>query len=276
MTDTEMTSAAKVIAELAVEANGAELLGPGGVYAFMHPRSNEVKIVNLRGDEFLDFPRRKRGTVTVTDVASFAQYHLKHSTAASDVFADMDAATVTAVLDAHSKEDPAWQEHRVTLKLSVTPEWAEWASQDRHMVPQQQFAEFIEDHIEDIAADSPAKGGELLDLAQAFHVNTKVAFSSAQRLATGETQFAFAETHEAKAGQRGTLTIPGDFALGIQVFEDSALYRVKARFRYRIIDGSLRLGYHLDDPARKHRDAVEQVVTKTEEACKVKVMRGRP
>jgi hypothetical protein len=84
------------------------------------------------------------------------------------------------------------------------------------------------------------------------------------------------ESHEAKAGERGTITVPGAFELGLRVFDDCEPYRVKARFRYRLSGGVLSMGYHLDDPARKHRDAVTQVVAKAEEACKVTVMRGRP
>ena len=63
---------------------------------------------------------------------------------------------------------------------------------------------------------------------------------------------------------------------GIRVFDDLEPYRVKARFRYRITDGALKLGYHLNDPERVVRDAVGLVVAKAEAACGVKIMLGRP
>ena len=41
-------------------------------------------------------------------------------------------------------------------------------------------------------------------------------------------------------------------------------------------DGTLKLGYHLNDPERVVRDAVGLVVAKAEAACGVKIMLGRP
>jgi hypothetical protein len=113
-------------------------------------------------------------------------------------------------------------------------------------------------------------------MAQQFQAHTKVEFKSGARLASGETQLAYAETIDARAGNRGQITIPGAFELGIRVFDDLEPYRVKARFRYRLSGGQLTLGYHLDDPERKVRDAVGLVVAKAEEACGVKIMLGRP
>ena len=46
-------------------------------------------------------PAHKTGHITVTDVASFAGYYIRHADEDSEVFADLDAGTVTAVLDAH-------------------------------------------------------------------------------------------------------------------------------------------------------------------------------
>jgi uncharacterized protein YfdQ (DUF2303 family) len=274
---TELNAATvEAIADLAVRAELGEQLEPGSVYAFMHPHATGPTIVSLQGDEYLKMPERKRGTVTVTDVASFAQYYAKHSSLLSEVFADLDAATVTAVLDAHEKNEARWQQHRLTLTLAPTPEWATWTGSDRRMMTQSAFAEFIEDAIADIAADGPCTGSDLLEMAQQFQAHTKVEFKQGTRLASGESQFVYVESTEAKAGERGTITVPGAFELGLRVFDDCEPYRVKARFRYRLTGGVLAMGYHLDDPARKHRDAVTQVVTKAEKACKVTVMRGRP
>ena len=73
---------------------------PGTIYAWLSPQG-QIHLVDLTDDRYLDEPKRKRGTVTVRDVASFAQYYAKHATEHSDVFADLDAATITAVLNAH-------------------------------------------------------------------------------------------------------------------------------------------------------------------------------
>lgn len=281
MTDTD--NAAEVIRELAFAATEPHELEAGAIYTFM--TRNGPQVINLTGDEYRDFPARKRGIVRVTDVDSFAHYYGRHADEDSEVFADIGQTTVHAVLDAHRHHDPdgldeinepRWRDHRLILDLEMTPEWRAWHGNDRTMMSHAQFAEFIEDHIADINPDGPCTGADLLEMAQQFQAVSKVQFSSGTRLATGETQFAYTETIDAKAGLRGQITIPGAFELGIRVFDDLDPYLVKARFRYRMNDGALQLGYHLDDPERKVRDAVQLVVAKVSEACGVTVMSGRP
>ena len=47
--------------------------------------------IDLTGDQYRDFPKRKTGTVTVRNVASFERYYAKHADEDSEVFADLDA-----------------------------------------------------------------------------------------------------------------------------------------------------------------------------------------
>ncbi len=278
---TDIDNAAQLIKDLALGTASPEVLEPGRIYGYM--TEGGPKVVDLTGDEHLDEPKRKRGTVTVEDVAGFAQYFAKHHDEDSEVFADIGAHAITAVLNAHHGADndfpdslARWQDHRLILRLAVTPEWAAWAGSNRTMMPQVPFAEFIEDHLADIAADGPCTGADLLEMAQEFHAHGKTEFKQGTRLASGQTQLVYTETIDAKAGERGQITIPGAFELGIRVFDDLEPYRVKARFRYRITDGALKLGYHLNDPERVVRDAVGLVVAKAEAACGVKIMLGRP
>lgn len=280
---TDIDTAALTIANLARAADKPSNLEPGCIYAFMTDAG--PKVVDLFTDEkYLDAPRRKHGTVTVDDVASFAQYWDKHAYGAdaapngSEVFADVKTATITAVLNAHQAHEPDWQDHRLTLQLEYTPEWSAWAKNNTRSMSQAAFAEFIEDHLTDIASDdkAPCSPADLLEMAQQFQAHTKVEFKSGHRISSGQVQFAYAETIEAKAGERGTITIPTAFDLGIRVFDDLEPYRVKARFRYRMHDGALTLSYHLNDPERVTREAVGLVVAKAEAACGVKIMLGRP
>jgi uncharacterized protein YfdQ (DUF2303 family) len=265
--------AAELITELTFRATPPQRLEPGQIYAWLAD-SGPHKI-DLTGDEYQDIPRRKKGTVATDDIASFAQYYLKHATEAAEVFASLSTATITAVLNAHGS-DADWQDHRAVLTLAKTPQWEAWTRRDRQMMTQQDFAEHLEEHIADIAADGPVSAGDLLEIAQSFQAHTKVNFSSGKRLASGETQFVYSEQVDATAGNRGTIAIPAEFELGIRPFEDCDAYRIRARFRYRLASGELRLGYHLDDPAGKFRDAVSEVVGKAEDACSVAIMRGRP
>jgi len=278
---TELTEA-QSIADVARESTKPHDLEPGCIYVVRTPGG--VQTIDLTGDQYRELPRRKIGRVEVRDVASFAQYYSKHADSNSEVFADLDAATITAVLDAHfatdgddyAGEGARWQQHRVTLTMIKTPQWVTWTTADRRFMTQADFAEFIEDNAADVAPGGPATAADLLEMAQKFQAHTKVTFSSGKRLQSGETQLVYSETVDAKAGERGTIEIPNDFALALAPFEDCDPYRIKARFRFRLSDGAVRMAYHLDDPQRTFRDAVGQVVTKAEEACSVKIMRGRP
>lgn len=113
------------------------------------------------------------------------------------------------------------------------------------MMPQGAFAEHIEDGLDEIADDGAAM---MLELAQTFHANTGVAFKSSTILASGQRQIQYEETTTAKAGQKGDITIPQEFVIGLAPFEGSDAYRVRARFRFAVRDGSLSIGYKLARP----------------------------
>ncbi len=194
----------------------------------------------------------------------------------------LNGGTVQAVLDAHlgAGDFPArWQEHRLVLKLQQTGPWREWTTRDGMLMPQADFAEFIEDHARDVIAPAPkaVSSADLLEIAQSFHAHTSVEFKRGHRVQNGQTQFEFTETVQASAKvERGTIEIPNEFSLGIRPFDDCDPMVIRARFRYRINGGDLMLGFRLDDARGTARDAVKDVVAKLAEACGVTVMHGRP
>lgn len=265
----------EVIRDLAFAAKAPSELNPGGIYAWLD--AGQVHKIDLTADEYHDLPRRKRGTVTVRNVASFKHYWDKHHGAESEVYADLDAGTFTGVIDAYgpAHEDTNWQQHRLVLQLQQTLPWRTWLANDRAMMPQQAFAEFLEDNARDVTGKR-VTAADLLEVAQHFQAHTKVNFTQGQRLATGQTQLTYVEEVDAKAGQRGTVEIPAEFDLAILPYEDCAPKVMAARFRYRLANGELRLGYFLNDPARTAREACDEIAVKLAEACSVTVMHGQP
>lgn len=246
---------------------------PGKIYVVSTPEGRDV--IDLTGDDYRDTPRRKRGTVVVDDVDAFAIYYSKHADDASEVYADIDRATVTAVLDAHQGGAARWEEHWLQLKLQHTREWKTWAGNDRRYMSQTDFAEFLEDNLVDLAPE-PVDAATMLEVATSFQAKTKVSFSSGTVLASGDLRLNYEEETAATAGAKGQISVPKLFAIGIAPYDDTAPYRVEARFRHRISKGSLQLCYVLDRPQDIVRDAVKTVVEKVEEACGITVMRGTP
>jgi uncharacterized protein YfdQ (DUF2303 family) len=268
---------AEVVRDLAFDAVRPSILEVGKRYAWFDGTTNTLTEVDLTAD----MPARRAGTVVVRDVASFAAYYAKHADDASEVFADIDKATVTAVLDAHhgAEDDcPArWQGHRLVLALQTTLPWRTWLEFDRKMLPQVAFAEFLEDNYRDLHSGGTVKAAELLEIAQSFQVSTKSVFVSAQRLSSGEFEVVMSEAGQASAGRNQKISIPTEFDLAIAPYEDCSHAVIAARFRYRASSDGLRLGYFLNQPHRHAEAAVKEIVEKVAAAIGDKpVMLGVP
>ncbi|MEU8760692.1 DUF2303 family protein [Streptomyces sp. NPDC048659] len=233
-----------------------------------------IRTVDLTGPDHTGIPARKSGTTTVRDAVSFAAYFTKHADPDTEVYADADRLTVTAVLDAHTADTARWSGHRLTLGLRKTESWAQWLELDGRLMQQEQFAEFLEDHLPELLEPSAA---EMLEIAQSIQGATKVEWQNSTRLASGQRQFQYVETTQAKAGQRGQLTVPETFVIGLVPFEGSAGYQLTARFRYRIgKDGGLALGYKLERPGDVIRKAFADVVEKVGADIEQPIMNGTP
>jgi uncharacterized protein YfdQ (DUF2303 family) len=260
------------VIDTAIRSASPTELQPGKVYAWLTTGGN-VQKVDLTGDEYRDTPTRKTGTTTVRDAASFLEYFGKHSDADSEVYADTDRLTVTAVLDAHAAEGARWGKHRLTLALRTTEAWNQWSNKDNHLMSQEEFAEHLEDHLAELVAPPAA---EMLEIAQSFQATTKAEFASSTRLASGQRQFQYVETTTAKAGQKGSIAIPETFEIGLVPFEGSAAYKLTARFRHRIQKDALLLGYKLDRPREVLDAAFADVLTEISAAINPPILNGTP
>lgn len=262
------------IAGLGVAAAGSRKLDLGGYYAVASV-DGELHQIDLTGDRWRDQPKRKEGTTSVRDVASFAGYWGKHATAGeSEIYANREGCSVTAVLDAHTADEARWGKHRLVLGLRFSEAFKAWQAHDGKAMDQETFAEFLEDNRADIHTPNAA---EMLEIASSLQATTQASFSSGIRLADGQRQLAYTEDTSAKAGQRGDLTIPTEIVLAVQVFDGATVAdRLTARFRYRISNGHLSLHYKLDRPADVISSAFEGIVHEVTDACAATVLRGTP
>lgn len=279
---TENDSVIRIAQEAARAQADATELELGKVYAY--PTAGGPQIVDMGKDAYLDrlpTPQRKQGTTVVEDVASFLTYYRKHADEHSETYVNVDQLRITTVLNAHAADGPRWGDHRLTLQLRTTRAWQAWTAHDGRWLPQREFAEHIEERLEDIREPAAA---EMLELAQSFQAKTTVKFASGTRLASGDMNLNWEETTDATAGNKGQIKIPATFKLAIPCLElpvlegeDPTVYGIEARFRYRIErGGGLAIGYLLNDPSPVLRDAVLAVVEGVEQALGVQVLRGTP
>ena len=274
MTYTELSSTngeAQTIVDTALRAAPPAELTPGKVYAFH--TSTGVHKVDLTGDPYKDQPSRKTGTTVVRDAASFLTHYGKHADGDSEVYADAEKLTITAVLDADTADAARWGGHRLHLALRETEAWKQWMRCDGHLLSQDAFAEFLEDHLPELLEPSAA---EMLEIAQSFQAAVKVDFQSATRLSSGQRQFQYVETQTSKAGQKGQLTVPEVFTIGLVPFDGSDGYRLTARLRHRITQDGLKLGYKLERPDDIRRTAFGDVVKAIGQEIDTPVMNGTP
>lgn len=262
----------RAIIETALTSAAPNELVPGKIYAWARP-DGQVQQVDLTGDQYKYTPSRKVGTTTVWDTAAFAAYYAKHADSATEVYADVQRLTITAVLDAHQADAPRWGKHRLNLALRKTPEWVAWLAMDGKLMDQEAFAEHLEDHLTAIVTPPAA---QMLEIAQSLQATAKVDFQSSMRLSNGQRQLQYTETTTGKAGEKGKLEIPESFEIGLTPFEGSEPYKLSARFRYRINGSQLQMAYRLNQPEDTLRAAFGDVVETVRAHLDITVMNGSP
>ncbi|MGW1661022.1 DUF2303 family protein [Streptomyces microflavus] len=266
----------QAVIDVAMRAAQPHQLEPGNFYTLVTPGGG-VQKVDLTGPEHTGVPARKSGTTVVRDVDSFLAYFDKHGDFASEVYADVETRTITAVLDAHETEAPRWGGHRLELRLRPTSAWRAWTSMDGQLVSQGQFAEFVEDNLVDLVEPTAAT---MLELAESFEVTTSAEFQSSQRLESGARKFSYIEEQTGKAGHKGEITIPATLTLALRPFEGTEPYKVIARFRYRLDrqKGELRLGFKIERPEDTLAAAFEDIRTLVDDGIPehIAVLNGAP
>lgn len=245
----------------------------GRLFTVVVPAGGRVEIVDL--EKFHDSPRRKTGAFSAHTGAAFISYMEKHVTSTTELWADITARTVTAVINAHDRTgaDAGWADHRLVLQLQHTPAWKAWVENDGKWMTQVQFAELLEERYTDVVSPD---GATLTEVAQTFKATKSAAFESEHILSSGQVQFGYREEIDAKAGRKGNLDIPDRFTLGLAPFEGGKPYSVLARLRFSIDDQKLRIRYVLDRPTEIVRAAFDEVVDTIAAGVDAPLFHGRP
>ncbi|MER7815608.1 DUF2303 family protein [Streptomyces sp. NPDC096153] len=262
----------QAIIDVAQRALTPQKVEAGGIY-LVTTANGGIEQVDLTGPEYTGEPRRKSGTTTVRDTASFLAYYGKHADDQSEVYADVEKLTVTALLDAHQADSPRFGSHRLALALRQTKAWADWKRFDGQYVDQEEFANFLEDHVPDLVTPDAAT---MLEIAQSFKATTKAEFQSSSRLQSGERKFVYTEDTKASAGGRGELAIPEVFEIAVPPFEGAPRFKMTARLKYRLNGSRLTLGFKLEQPHERVAAAFEEIVKEIGDGIPVPILNGTP
>lgn len=247
--------------------------GAVGLYSVIVPAGATQVTINTEeiAARYRVHPWRKTGTVNLTTPASLSHYVGAHKTVATELYGTWRERRVVAVLNDHAAAAAGWGDHRAILTLAATPEWLTWEYLDGKYLSQVEFAEHIINTTADIVSPDAA---DLLEMAETFSATKSVAFKSGSRLRDGQRQLTYVEEISAGGGTAGTVSIPDHILLTLAPFDGADPVDIGARIRYRIGEGSLRIGYVLDRPDLVLREAFERVVATVEQATGITAMAG--
>jgi uncharacterized protein YfdQ (DUF2303 family) len=218
-----------------------------------------VETINL--EKHGTAPRRKTGTVTVFDAVSFNALLLANSEGSlTTVYVDPnpEKPAIVAVVNGNGADGPGFGDFRIQIGFRHTPQWVKWKGIDGKLMPQVSFAEFVEDNLTDIV-DPP--GGEMMEIVTYLQATRSVDFKSGIRLSNGQVQFQNLESIDAKVGA-GETKVPELFTVGLSPVLGVRPFTIPARFRYRIVDGKLQLGFKL----QRIEDVMADVIKEIEDA----------
>jgi uncharacterized protein YfdQ (DUF2303 family) len=229
----------------------------------------DARIECLEG--FLESPTRKRGTVTLNDVGSFVAYVNAEKTIETRLYGSYAAPGFTAVFNDHDDGGAGWRDYRANYACPLSIEWKTWKGMDGKQMLQEQFAQFIENNLPDIA-NPPA--ADMLEISRSLEAKKKVNFASGIRLSNGQNELTYEEEISGTAS-KGKLIVPEEFIIGIPVLEGGIKYAVTARLRYRIGDGGkMAMWYELLRPHKIVEDAVFAVWNDIADKTELPVFNG--
>jgi uncharacterized protein YfdQ (DUF2303 family) len=238
---------------------GVEHRTEGGI-PYLTTRNAEGLIETVSLERLLGTPTEVRQTVIFDAVDSFCSYLDDYSQQnETRIFVGESSLCVRAVVDYHDRVGARHGQHRAYYQLARSTEWATWLKANGRMMLQMEFAEFLEDNRDDITVPAAA---DLIEMAQEFKATKDVQFASSQVLRSGEVKLVYNETIKASGTTKEReLAIPEQFQISLPIFNRGDVRDVQARFRFRIADGHLLLGYRIVGPERVERAAFDDVVT---------------
>lgn len=258
-------------------------------------------------DDYLEQPRFRRGTATLTSLTSFIAHVQRFKDASSIVYAcdDRTKPSLTAVLDYHpgnietseefEAQPPRFCRHRSQFSFPLSDEWKAWNAQNgvKNAMSLTDFAAFLEDRIVDVAApgelplsesaqtfidriggrDRIATPSDLVALSRGLKIRENAAMSESTNLASGEVELTFVSQQTDESG--APLTIPTSFQIAIPVFRNGDLYAVVARLRVRPRP-SLTFWYELYAVDRTFDHAFAEAAERVGEETGLPVLLGSP
>lgn len=227
---------------------------------------NTINIKEIDTEALLPSPRRTTAIANFADAESFLAYVKRHAMANSTVAwcafnPQTFALAFSAVIDDHAASAAGWRAHKANFVPEMSAEWKAWKGSNKTPFDQVPFAEWLQEHEEDIAAAAGLPTSlQMLGMATEFVANEEHALKSAVRLQSGGVRLTYIADPD--KGTTEEMKLFEKFALGIPVFHGGAAWSVTARLKYRISGGKVKFHYELMRPDRVHEHAALELISK--------------
>lgn len=214
-------------------------------------------------------PINPAGTLTLLTPESFGMAITDHRDDRTKVFADSEGSAITAIFDflkTGGNSSPAgWGQLRAQIGFAESRKLKEW-KRTLEWMTQVEFANFLEDHLEDVLTPS---GQELLSIATDLEASSTGGFKGKVNLDNGSVRLAFSAETET------TVEVPRNLTLGIPLFEHGDRYKLGARLRFVISGGMVKFRLLFTNLQDAKDQEFERIVQEIEEKTSQPIYRGR-
>jgi len=239
-----------------------EVITFGRVSHHADTRISDISVAMMRELKMNeDGPAQMSGTMTFLTAESMVAAHALYAEPRTRLFADVENRKITAIFD-FLNPNPAdapvtgWGQFKGEISFRDSRKLKEW-SKLTDWTGQSDFANFLEDHLEDV--ETPT-GADLLAIATDLEANSA---------RNGDVRLDY------QSDTQTSVEVPKELILGIPLFEHGERYAVKARLSFRVTGGGVvfRLLFtNLDDAIETEFERIVQVM---EEKTSSVILRGR-
>lgn len=237
-------------------------------YSIAHvavPKASVLMEMKTDLEALLPNPRRTKTVATFSDHNSFLAYVERHSNDGTVTWCEFNPQDFKlkfmAVIDENVKGTAGWRAHRAAFEPAMSAEWTAWKGQDKKSMAQLTFAEWLQEHEEDI--NSQAEGMptslQMHKMATEFVANEERVLKSSVKLQSGGVRLTYIADPD--AGTTEAMDMFAQFALGIPVFYgDQMASPLVARLKYTLNSGKVSFRYELVRADRVHKAAAEDLI----------------
>lgn len=266
---------------------------PASIPALLDRTNGKLTSAKPLLEEFRIHPDRKVGSANVATLDSFIDLTNRHKTDHSAIFADTNwkSPSLTAIIDYHHKErdgQPDNGKHRIHYPFPLSDEWKAWIGMDGVALQQQEFAEWMEDHIHELTSPDTleeeqylksfgfkvAFPNDIMTLSRGLKVHAETRVKSNVVLQSGEGEIAFEEEHRTQDG--GKLVIPGMFIINVAPFFMGDTTRIPVRLRYRVHGGAVTWFFKLYRPDIHITNQIDRDLDKAKLETSLPGYQGKP